>query len=85
MTPKKNIGYDNGVSTLDLVKIQKHILGKSPLESEMREVAADVNNDGKVSALDLLDIRKLILGKTTSSRKSEAGSSSQELTTRRAM
>jgi hypothetical protein len=65
VTPKKNIGYDNGVSTLDLVKIQKHILGKSPLESQMREVAADVNNDGKVSALDLVDIRKLILGKTT--------------------
>ena len=65
MTPKKNIGYDNGVSTLDLVKIQKHILGKSLLESEMRKVAADVNNDGKVSALDLVDIRKLILGKTT--------------------
>jgi hypothetical protein len=64
VTPKKNIGYDNGVSTLDLVKIQKHILGKSLLESEMREVAADVNNDGKISALDLLEIRKLILGKT---------------------
>ena len=65
ITPKKNIGYDNGVSTLDLVKIQKHILGKSPLESQMREVAADVNADGKVSALDLVDIRKLILGKTS--------------------
>ena len=64
VTPVKNIGYDNGVSTLDLVKIQKHILGKSLLESEMRKVAADVNNDGKISALDLLDIRKLILGKT---------------------
>jgi hypothetical protein len=64
VTPKKDIGYDNGVSTLDLVKIQKHILGKSLLESEMREIAADVNNDGKISALDLLDIRKLILGKT---------------------
>jgi hypothetical protein len=69
VTPKKNIGYDNGVSTLDLVKIQKHILGKSPLESQMREVAADVNNDGKVNALDLLDIRKLILGKTTEFEK----------------
>jgi len=64
VTPVKNIGYDNGVSTLDLVKIQKHILGKSLLESEMRKVAADVNNDGKISGLDLLDIRKLILGKT---------------------
>ncbi len=63
VTPKKDIGYDNGVSTLDLVKIQKHILGKSQLENEMREMAADVNVDGKISALDLLEIRKLILGK----------------------
>jgi hypothetical protein len=64
VTPKKDIGADNGVSTLDLVKIQKHILRKSLLETPLREVAADANNDGKISALDLLEIRKLILGKT---------------------
>ena len=64
VTPKKDIGADNGVSTLDLVKIQKHILRKSLLETQLREVAADANNDGKISALDLLEIRKLILGKT---------------------
>ena len=69
ITPVKNIGYDNGVSTLDLVKIQKHILGKSLLESDLRKVAADVNNDGKITALDLLDIRKLILGKTDAFEK----------------
>jgi len=63
VTPKKDIGDDNGVSTLDLVKIQKHILGKALLETPLREVAADANNDGKVSTLDLIEIRKLILGK----------------------
>ena len=64
VTPKKDIGADNGVSTLDLVKIQKHILGKAALENEMREIAADANVDGKINGLDLLEIRKLILGKT---------------------
>ena len=53
----------NGVSTLDLVKIQKHILGKSILDSEFKQIAADANDDGRISALDLLEIRKLILGK----------------------
>ncbi len=63
VTPVKNTEPDNGVSTLDLVKIQRHILGKEMLESRFREVAADVNNDGRISALDLLEIRRLILGK----------------------
>ncbi|NND05745.1 MAG: T9SS type A sorting domain-containing protein [Saprospiraceae bacterium] len=64
VTPKKTIEADNGVSTLDLVKIQKHILGKASLESDLRLIAADASNDGKITPLDLLEIRKLILGKT---------------------
>jgi hypothetical protein len=64
VTPKKDIEADNGVTTLDLVKIQKHILGKALLETELREIAADANVDGKITPLDLLEIRKLILGKT---------------------
>ncbi len=63
ITPKKTIGVDNGVSTLDLVKIQKHILGKAALDSEYKQIAADANVDGRISALDLLEIRKVILGK----------------------
>ncbi len=62
--PSKNTDHDNGVSTIDLVRIQKHILGKSILDSEFKQIAADANNDGRISALDLLEIRKLILGKT---------------------
>ena len=62
--PVKDIEHGNGISTADMIKIQKHILGKATLENEYRMMAADVNNDGRVSALDLLDIRRLILGKT---------------------
>ncbi|MBK9736814.1 MAG: hypothetical protein IPO92_18385 [Saprospiraceae bacterium] len=54
----------NGVSTLDLVMIQRHILGLQSLSSPYKIIAADANNDGKVTASDLTDIRKLILGIT---------------------
>lgn len=52
----------NGVSTLDLVLIQKHILGIDLLESPYKVIAADVNNSESVTAVDLVELRKLILG-----------------------
>jgi hypothetical protein len=54
--------YTNGVSTLDLVLIQKHILNLSTLDSPYKMIAADINNDGSIKASDLLQLRKLILG-----------------------
>lgn len=55
----------NGVSTLDLVFIQKHILGQLMLDSPYKMIAADVNNDSEITALDLIELRKLILGVTS--------------------
>ena len=52
----------DGVSTLDLVMIQKHLLGKAKLNSPYKMIAADANKSGHLTALDLLEIRKLILG-----------------------
>lgn len=54
--------YMNGVSTLDLVLIQKHILGLQLFESPYQVYAADINSDEGVSAIDLVELRKLILG-----------------------
>ena len=62
LTSEKNDDYLNGVSTLDLVLIQKHVLGLETLESAYKVIAADVNNDAKVSAIDMVELRKLILG-----------------------
>ncbi|MBK9984535.1 MAG: HYR domain-containing protein [Saprospiraceae bacterium] len=53
-----------GVSTLDLVLIQKHLLGITKLNSPYKLIAADANKSGNITALDLLAIRKLILGIT---------------------
>lgn len=58
----KNDDVLNGVSALDLLLIQKHILGLSPFDSPFKRVAADVNNDGRISSLDLVALRKVILG-----------------------
>jgi len=59
---EKNDDHLNGVSTLDLVMIQRHILGQETLDSPYKMIAADVNNDDQITALDLIELRKLILG-----------------------
>jgi len=52
---------DGIVNALDLLKVQKHILGSSVLSGAYKE-AADSSKDGKVNALDLLKVQKHILG-----------------------
>jgi hypothetical protein len=54
----------NGVSTLDLVLIQRHILNIQPLNSPYKLLAADVNNSRSITASDLVSLRKVILGIT---------------------
>lgn len=51
----------NGVSTLDLIKIRKHILGVESLDSPLKVLASDVNSSDNVSTLDLILIQKVIL------------------------
>ena len=53
---------DGNVSIVDLLQIQKHILGKGNLDG-YRMYAGDTNYDGKISIVDLLQIQKHILGK----------------------
>lgn len=54
--------HRKGINTLDLVKIQRHILGVEQFNTAYQTIAADVNGDEKISAADLLTLRKLILG-----------------------
>ena len=62
VTATKQDSYTKGVSTLDLVIIQKHLLGILPLNSPYKILAADADNNNAVSANDLFQLRKLILG-----------------------
>lgn len=58
----KNDGFLNGVSTLDLILIQRHILGLERLDSPYKIIAADIDNSHSITAHDLIELRKLILG-----------------------
>ncbi len=62
IVPEKKGNINDGLSTLDLVLIQRHILNLANLNSPYKIIAADMNNDEKVSATDLVLLRKLILG-----------------------
>ncbi|HZV70552.1 MAG TPA: hypothetical protein VFG10_13450 [Saprospiraceae bacterium] len=61
----KNDDVRNGVSTLDLIGLQKHLLGIEPFITLDQYIAADINRSGSISVLDLIELRKLILGKYT--------------------
>ncbi len=54
--------YLNGVSTLDLLIMQKHILGVERLDSPYKVIAADIDQSESITAIDLIELRKLILG-----------------------
>ena len=50
-----------GLSTADVVLIQKHILNVAQMTEPWKLIAADANNNGAISVADVVDIRKLIL------------------------
>ncbi len=58
----RDVEYLNGVTTLDIVLIQKHLLGIKYITNPYYLMAADVNKSGSISASDILQLRKLILG-----------------------
>ena len=52
----------NGLSVLDIILVQRHILGLITFEEEGKLIAADVNFDGQVTAKDLVQMRRVLLG-----------------------
>ena len=62
VTKNNDVAKANGVTAVDLALIQSHILGKNPLNSKYKYIAADVNGDGSITAVDLVYIKRLILG-----------------------
>jgi len=60
--PAKNNNPLNGVSTFDLVLMNRQILGIEPFQHPWQFLAADANNSNSVSTIDIVEFRKLILG-----------------------
>jgi hypothetical protein len=57
-----NTDFLNGVNTLDLIRLQKHLLGIQLFDAPYQFIAADANKSNSVSVIDLIELRKLILG-----------------------
>lgn len=58
---KGDINNDGKVNVLDIVKIQRFIVGLDSLD-EVAKISADVNGDGKVNVLDIVKIQRHIVG-----------------------
>jgi len=50
-----------GVSTLDVMMIERHADGSMPLKSPWQMVAADINNDKKVTKHDAIQLKRIIV------------------------
>ena len=62
VTPEFDHNHLNGVTTYDLVLINRHILGQELIDSPYKLIAADANKSGTITTFDIVEIRKMILG-----------------------
>ena len=59
-----DLNGDGKISLVDLLQLQKHLLGASTAKGASL-TAADTSKDGKVTILDLLQLQKHLLGAST--------------------
>jgi hypothetical protein len=64
ITPHKEDLAANGVSTLDELILQRHLLGIEVITDPYVFIAADLNGSGTLTVLDRLLMRNIILGNT---------------------
>ena len=62
LMPSRDTGWLNGVNMLDVLKLQRYILGIEPFTSPYQFFAADVNGSKTITSADIVELRKLILG-----------------------
>ena len=60
---ERRTAADEGISTLDIVKIQRHLLGIDEFNDPALIIAADVNGSGSINGIDILSLRKVLLKK----------------------
>lgn len=59
--PTKTDDIRNGITTMDVLLLQKHILGLKKLGSPYKIIAADVNSSESITAFDMVLLRQIIL------------------------
>ncbi|MFZ4545109.1 MAG: HYR domain-containing protein [Saprospiraceae bacterium] len=60
--PEKTGDELNGVTTFDVVRMTRHILGLDKITNPYTLIAADVNKNGTISSADIVAARRVILG-----------------------
>ena len=65
VAPFNNANIANGISSIDLILVTRHILGVQRLTGPYQLIAADVNANGTVSAVDLIGIQRVLLNITS--------------------
>src|SRR5688572_2187567 len=65
IVPLKNTNQTNGVNVVDLLSIQRHLLGKDTFDFPWQYIAGDATNNNVVSVGDILLLMRLLLGKIT--------------------
>ena len=63
ITPEKSDNPTNGVNALDLIAIQKHLLGKDTFDFAWQFIAADATNNINLNVGDIIVLQRLLLGK----------------------
>ncbi|CAF4797972.1 unnamed protein product [Rotaria sp. Silwood1] len=83
LRPTKNndITKANGVTSVDVLLTQRHILNTTKLNSAYKLIAADVNGDKTINATDVLRIKRLILGTDTTFTKGSGVNKADSLLT----
>lgn len=69
--PYKNndVTKSNGVSSTDVLLVQRHILNTTKLNAAYKIIAADVDGNKLINSVDVLRIKRLILGTDTTFTK----------------
>lgn len=62
LRPSRQDEVRTGLTAIDAVMVQRHILGYELFDSDYKKVAADVNNSGTITAIDVAMIKRVILG-----------------------
>lgn len=63
LSAEKDVDPRAGLSTIDLLILQRHLLGLAPFTNPFVRLAADVNRDGQVDLGDLITLQALILAR----------------------
>jgi hypothetical protein len=63
LSAAKDVDPRIGLSSIDLVIMQRHLLGIQTFDNPFMRVAADINRDGIVDLVDFVQLRALILGR----------------------